>query len=543
MLTAPVRPESTDIVAAPPRRQVRVVVRRRRVLTGVAGACAVALAVSLATGSAAAWWLTAAFAAVGVGYVALVARVRHLATAREMSLAFASDAAVDWDAFSRDLAAMGGDAAGVDEPGVATLQVGNGALVRFVLAYVAGLVLTPVVGIIRLAGGDLDGHRVVERLVELQTYGRSQSARVIAVGMVATAGVTTVGALTSTPSAMASPAPAATARPASAVLTSAATSTYQVAAGDTLSSLAARFSTSVAALASANHIGDINLIYAGQSLVVPAGSDTAASGVSSYQVVAGDTLSSIAARFSTSVAALASANHISDDNLIYVGESLTLSGSSATTTALAAATAASVAPATGRYTVTSGDTLAIIAGRYATTVANLAALNHLSNPNLIYVGEVLEVSGTAPAATTTAQTTAVQTTATSSSASTSAGESAAAATAVRVALAQVGKPYYYGGAGPSSFDCSGLVMYAYATAGVSLDHYTVSQYEETTRISESQLLPGDLVFYDTGSGAQPGHVAMYIGNGQVVSANEPGTAVQTQPLSWDGQILGYGRVN
>jgi cell wall-associated NlpC family hydrolase len=85
-------------------------------------------------------------------------------------------------------------------------------------------------------------------------------------------------------------------------------------------------------------------------------------------------------------------------------------------------------------------------------------------------------------------------------------------------------------------------MYAWAAAGVSLPHYTVSQYDDTTRISAGQLLPGDLVFYDNYDGPQPGHVAMYIGGGQVVAANETGTNVQTQSISWDGTIIGYGRV-
>jgi cell wall-associated NlpC family hydrolase len=123
------------------------------------------------------------------------------------------------------------------------------------------------------------------------------------------------------------------------------------------------------------------------------------------------------------------------------------------------------------------------------------------------------------------------------------GESAAAAIAVKVALEQVGVPYVWGGASPQEgFDCSGLVMYAWAAAGVQLEHYTVSQYEETTRISASQLLPGDLVFYDNYNGPQPGHVAMYIGNGMVVSANETGTNVQTQSINYDGTIIGYGQV-
>ena len=111
-----------------------------------------------------------------------------------------------------------------------------------------------------------------------------------------------------------------------------------------------------------------------------------------------------------------------------------------------------------------------------------------------------------------------------------------------MALGQVGKPYEWGGAGPDSFDCSGLVEYAWSHAGVSLPHYSVTQYEDTARISRSQLEPGDLVFYDTGDGAQPGHVTIYIGAGQIVTADSPGTVARVEVVDWDGIPMGYGRV-
>jgi cell wall-associated NlpC family hydrolase len=85
-------------------------------------------------------------------------------------------------------------------------------------------------------------------------------------------------------------------------------------------------------------------------------------------------------------------------------------------------------------------------------------------------------------------------------------------------------------------------MYAWARAGVSLPHYSVAQYLDTTRISRSQLQPGDLVFYNNGSGAQPGHVTIYIGNGQIVTADHPGTVVRIEVVDWDGIPMGYGRV-
>lgn len=120
--------------------------------------------------------------------------------------------------------------------------------------------------------------------------------------------------------------------------------------------------------------------------------------------------------------------------------------------------------------------------------------------------------------------------------------SSAAALAVRTALAQQGVPYVYGGSTPAGFDCSGLVMYAWAAAGVSLPHNTVSQLYATTEIPFSELAPGDLVFYDASGPPQPSHVAMYIGGGQVVEANTTGTVVSVQSMYYDGAPVSFARV-
>ena len=106
---------------------------------------------------------------------------------------------------------------------------------------------------------------------------------------------------------------------------------------------------------------------------------------STYTVKSGDNLSTIAAAHGTTTSALASLNGISNPNYIYVGQVLKLSGSSY------------VAPsrATATYTVKNGDNLSTIAARLGTTTSALAALNGISNPNYIYVGQVLKVSGTA----------------------------------------------------------------------------------------------------------------------------------------------------
>jgi cell wall-associated NlpC family hydrolase len=103
-----------------------------------------------------------------------------------------------------------------------------------------------------------------------------------------------------------------------------------------------------------------------------------------------------------------------------------------------------------------------------------------------------------------------------------------AAAAVHYAMAQVGKAYVYGAAGPSAFDCSGLTMMAWAQAGVSLPHSSSAQYGMGPHVSESELQPGDLVFYYS----PISHVAMYIGNGMIVHAANPGAGVHVSPLHY-----------
>lgn len=108
--------------------------------------------------------------------------------------------------------------------------------------------------------------------------------------------------------------------------------------------------------------------------------------------------------------------------------------------------------------------------------------------------------------------------------------SAAAAQAVKFALAQVGKPYVFGAAGPGSYDCSGLTMAAWASAGVSLPHSAAGQYDYGQHVSFDQLQPGDLLFF-----YQPiGHVTIYIGDGLMVSAPETGENVSVVPANQFG---------
>jgi peptidoglycan DL-endopeptidase CwlO len=101
-----------------------------------------------------------------------------------------------------------------------------------------------------------------------------------------------------------------------------------------------------------------------------------------------------------------------------------------------------------------------------------------------------------------------------------------AGAAVAYAMAQVGDAYVYGAAGPNAFDCSGLTMMAWAAAGVALPHSSSAQFSSGTRVAASDLQPGDLVFYYS----PISHVGMYIGNGMIADAANPGTGVRVAGL-------------
>lgn len=104
--------------------------------------------------------------------------------------------------------------------------------------------------------------------------------------------------------------------------------------------------------------------------------------------------------------------------------------------------------------------------------------------------------------------------------------SAAAKAAVAAAMSKLGSPYVWAAAGPDSFDCSGLMMWAWAQAGVSLPHYSGDQYNSGTHVSRSELRPGDLVFFYQGLS----HVGMYVGNGKIIHAPQPGDVVKISSL-------------
>ena len=115
------------------------------------------------------------------------------------------------------------------------------------------------------------------------------------------------------------------------------------------------------------------------------------------------------------------------------------------------------------------------------------------------------------------------------------GSGAGHAAAASIALRYLGVPYVYGGASPSGFDCSGLVMYVYAQLGISLPHYTVAQWNATQPVSSPA--PGDLVFFNG-----LGHVGIYLGGGRFVNAPHTGSVVRIDSMSGFGGYDGARRV-
>ncbi len=114
--------------------------------------------------------------------------------------------------------------------------------------------------------------------------------------------------------------------------------------------------------------------------------------------------------------------------------------------------------------------------------------------------------------------------------------------AVQWALTQLGKPYVWAAAGPSSYDCSGLTMRAWEQAGVSLDHWTGTQWTSGPHVPVNDLLPGDLVFFASGSRTPSTihHVGIYIGRGLMVHAPQTGDVVRIASM-WRPDLVGATR--
>lgn len=234
------------------------------------------------------------------------------------------------------------------------------------------------------------------------------------------------------------------------------TSTYTVKSGDTVAKIAAAYGVSVSDIKSWNSLSNVNLILVGQTLSVKgaistattqqttqtaASATTTATATGTYTVKSGDTLSKIASQLGTTVANIQSLNSLSNVNVLYVNQTLKVSGTASTattttstatstttktstTTATSTAAAKTTTLTNGQtvYTVQSGDTIAKIANSFGVSISQLTQWNSLANSNVIYVNQKLVVASTSAATTTS---TAKTITATASSTNTTASNTTA----------------------------------------------------------------------------------------------------------------------
>ena len=106
------------------------------------------------------------------------------------------------------------------------------------------------------------------------------------------------------------------------------------------------------------------------------------------------------------------------------------------------------------------------------------------------------------------------------------------AQALEEALTRRGDPYVWGAAGPDQFDCSGLVVWAFAQEGIALPHYTGDQWNSGVHVARADLEPGDLVFFFP----DISHVGIYVGNGLMVDAPDFGAVVRVEPVFWSDYV-------
>ena len=182
-----------------------------------------------------------------------------------------------------------------------------------------------------------------------------------------------------------------------------ADTTYVVQAGDTLYKIAQKFNVNAAALISANKLTNPNLIFVGQSLIIPSGgaslpvstqpAATAGTTGTIYVIQPGDTLYKIMVKFNVSASAIIVANRLTNPSLLFVGQKLVIPGAAAPVPAATAPAATAVPVPGGVYVVQAGDRLYLIAAKFNVDPAALIAANHLTNPNLIYVGQRLVIPG------------------------------------------------------------------------------------------------------------------------------------------------------
>jgi len=176
------------------------------------------------------------------------------------------------------------------------------------------------------------------------------------------------------------------------------------------------------------------------------------------------------------------------------------------------------------------------------TEAGIAGLKHQLTAHKSSLGKLIDTQKATLASLTAPQQQTVQTNSIGGGGTSSATYSGTTSTqggkAVAFAYAQLGKPYQWGATGPDSYDCSGLAQAAWAAAGVSIPRTTYAQWAALPHISTSALEPGDLLYFDG-----VGHVAIYVGGGDIIDAPQTGLDIRKIPLAgwYQSTLVGAAR--
>ncbi len=330
-----------------------------------------------------------------------------------------------------------------------------------------------------------------------------------------------------------------------------ASNQYVVKNGDFLAGIAAKMGVALPALLSANNLTATSLIMPGDKLVLPAGATplaastgplapaAAAAGSLVYAVKPGDFLLGIAALYKVTLADLLAVNKLGVQSLIVPGRSLALPATAVAPQAAAPAAGGPAAAAPGvvapvlsnlTYTVRDGDFLAGIASTYKVKLSDLLTVNKLTAASLILPGAKLAMPAGAvePVAPPVVQSAA-----------------GPAAVVVAYAYAQLGKPYRFFTAGPDTFDCSGLVMAAYAQIGIPMIHHAASQATMGTAVDiwSEPIKPGDLIFMATHNDPTAiNHVGIAVDATHWIHAPAPGDVVSLAPIPPKGVLATVRRL-
>ena len=323
--------------------------------------------------------------------------------------------------------------------------------------------------------------------------------------------------------------------------TTTAPTQYVVKNGDFLAGIAAKLGVPFADLLSTNHLTKQSLILPGDKLVVPAGAAAPTpaatpsgpvAGALVYTVKNGDFLMGIATLYKVTLADLLAVNHLTVKSLINPGRQLALPANAVAPKVVAPA--ATIQAATGiTYTVKFGDFLAGIAAQFKVKLSDLLAVNKITTSSLILPGAKLALPvGAVQPKVAIASSPDVQ------------AALGPAGTVVAFAYAQLGKPYRFFTAGPDTFDCSGLVMAAYAQIGIEMIHHAASQasYGQPVDIWSESIKPGDLVFMATHGTAEITHVGIAVDATHWIHAPAPGDVVRLAPIPPKGIITTVRRL-